>query len=91
MKTLVLVVSALLALSPGSVIHAATQVDCHAMFDKADDNRDGSVGGSELLPFVPSLVAAGVVSQTIDQMVIKADEFTENCMRDQFKGVQQPQ
>ena len=91
MKTVVSVVSTLLALSPGSVTHGATQVDCHAMFDKADDNRDGSVGGSELLPFVASLVAAGATSQSIDQMVIKADEFTENCMRDQFKGVQKPQ
>jgi hypothetical protein len=61
------------------------------MFDKADNNRDGSVGGPELLPFVPSLIAAGVTSQSIDQMVIKADEFTEDCMRDQFKDVQQPQ
>jgi hypothetical protein len=88
MKTLVLALGAILALAPGSFAAAATQVDCHAMFDKADDNRDGSVGGPELLPFVPSLIAAGVTSQTIDQMVIKADEFTENCMRDQLKDAQ---
>jgi predicted HAD superfamily phosphohydrolase len=91
MKTLVLAVAALVVSAPGGFATAATQVDCHAMFDKADDNRDGSVGGPELRPFVPSLIAAGVTSQSIEQMVIKADEFTENCMRDQLKDMQQPQ
>jgi hypothetical protein len=91
MKALVPVLSAFAALLPGGTGQAATKVDCHALFQNADHNSDGSVGGAELLPFVPSLMAAGLTAQSIEQKVIKFDEFTENCMKDQFKDMQPPQ
>ena len=90
MKSLTPVLFALMPLLPVSA-YAATQVECHAMFRKADHNSDGSIGGVELLPFAPSLIAGGLPAESIQQLAIKAQEFEENCMRDHFKDVPLPQ
>jgi hypothetical protein len=61
------------------------------MFRKIDVNGDGRVGGPELIPFLPSLLASGFPAESVEGAVFKAREFEQDCMRDRFKDVPPPQ
>jgi hypothetical protein len=85
MKISTAVIVSSLALLPWQNVSAATQVHCHAMFQKADTNGDGLIGGSELLPFLAGQIVQGLPINTAVQMTVNAQEFEEECMRNQFE------
>jgi hypothetical protein len=87
MKASTAVAVLFLSFTCSQAAHAATQVQCHAMFQKADSNGDGLIGGTELLPFLATQVVAGRSMEATVQMTVNAQEFKEECMREAFRDV----
>jgi hypothetical protein len=85
MKISTAAITSCLALLPAQNVSAATQVHCHAMFQKADTNGDGLIGGLELLPFLAGQILQGLPVNTAVEMTVNAQEFEEECMRNKFK------
>jgi len=71
---------------------AADEASCQQMFEKADANKDGTVGGPEVVAFTEAYKAAGgQVSGSDAEIIITKEQFAETCMKDAFKDVTMPQ
>ena len=75
-------VAVALGIGWGAMAHAATQVECHALFRQADDNSDGLLDQPELLR-IPSFMAGGKLEK-IAPIALKPQDFEEKCMRNRF-------
>jgi hypothetical protein len=72
--------------------YAAEEAACQQMFEKADVNKDGTVGGPEVANFAEPYKASIGGGQGADtELIITADQFKEACIKDAFKDVQMPQ
>ena len=62
------------------------------MFDKADANKDGTVGEPEVSAFAAAYKASdpSITTADTDVPVTKA-QFSQACIKDAFKDVQMPQ
>jgi hypothetical protein len=79
------------AITPAS---AADEASCQQMFEKADVNKDGTIGGPEVANFAEPYKASAQISGGEGgdtELTITADQFKEACMKDAFKDVQMPQ
>jgi hypothetical protein len=73
--------------------NAADEASCQQMFEKADANKDGTVGGPEVVNFAEpyktsAQIAGGEGGDT--ELTITKEQFLEACMKDAFKDVQMP-
>jgi hypothetical protein len=73
--------------------YAADQASCDQMFEKADANKDGTVGGPEVTAFAEAYktsagISGGEGGDT--ELTIAKEQFSEACMKDAFKDVQMP-
>ena len=91
MKFLVLsAIAVALAVGPA---HAADQATCDQMFEKADANKDGTVGGPEVTAFAEAYKASAQISGGEGgdtDLIITKEQFNDACMKDAFKDVQMP-
>ena len=79
------------ALAAGSA-YAADETSCQQLFEKADANKDGAVGGPEVTAFSdPYLKASGQAAGDATQLTITKEQFADACMKDAFKDVSLPQ
>jgi hypothetical protein len=77
------------AVGPAS---AADEASCQQMFEKADANKDGTVGGPEVANFAePYKVSAQIAGGDDTELTITPEQFKEACMKDAFKDVQLPE
>jgi hypothetical protein len=62
------------------------------MVEKADVNKDGTVGGQEVANCSEAYKVSGAaVSGSDTELVITKEQFAEACMKDAFKDVTMPQ
>jgi hypothetical protein len=79
-----------LAVAPSA--YAADDASCQQMFDKADANKDGTVGGPEVAAFAAAYKASNpAVTGSDTEVTITKEQFSEACMKDAFKDVSIPQ
>jgi hypothetical protein len=72
--------------------YAADEATCQQLFEKADANKDGSVGGPEVTAFSAAYKASDPSVTAADaDVVITKDQFAAACLKDAFKDVQLPQ
>jgi hypothetical protein len=72
--------------------YAADEASCQQMFDKADTNKDGTVGGAEVSAFAAAYKASDPSITTADtDVTITKDQFQTACIKDAFKDVPAPQ
>ena len=74
--------------------NAADEASCQQMFEKADANKDGTIGGPEVANFAEpyktsAQISGGEGGDT--ELTITQEQFKEACMKDAFKDVQMPQ
>jgi hypothetical protein len=63
------------------------------MFEKADANKDGTIGGPEVTNFAEPYKASAQISGGEGgdtELTITQEQFKEACMKDAFKDVQMP-
>ena len=91
MKILALsTIAVVLAVVPA---YAADQASCDQMFEKADANKDGTVGGPEVAAFAEPYKASANISGGEGgdtELIITKEQFNEACLKDAFKDVQMP-
>ena len=91
MNKLVALSAVALALAIGPA-YAADEASCQQMFDKADTNKDGTVGGPEVSAFAAAYKASDPSITTADtDVTITKEQFSQACIKDAFKDVQMPQ
>jgi hypothetical protein len=71
--------------------NAADEASCQQMFEKADANKDGTIGGPEVANFAEPYKASAQISGGDTELTITQDQFKEACIKDAFKDVQLPQ
>ena len=74
--------------------YAADEASCQQMFEQADANKDGTVGGPEVANFAEPYKASAQISGGEGgdtELTITQEQFKEACMKDAFKDVQMPQ
>ncbi|HEY7749647.1 MAG TPA: hypothetical protein VH933_13350 [Aestuariivirgaceae bacterium] len=75
-----------------SPAYAADEAACQQLFEKADANKDGTVGGPEVAAFSePYLKASGQAAGNSTEVTITKEQFADACMKDAFKDVSLPQ
>jgi len=80
------------ALAVGPAAYAADEASCQQMFDKADANKDGTVGGPEVTPFAAAYKTSDpTVTQADADVTITKEQFAAACTKDAFKDVTVPQ
>ncbi len=52
---------------------------CRGLFEKADTNGDDSVGGREILPYVPTLQRMGFAPAAARKMTVSSYQFVTAC------------
>jgi hypothetical protein len=78
-----------LAIGPA---YAADEASCQQMFEKADTNKDGTVGGPEVTAFGAAYKMSDPTITTADtELIITKEQFSAACMKDAFKDVTMPQ
>lgn len=75
---------ALLALAGQQSAFSATQVQCHALFQKADGNGDGVVDGTELKALMAPSSTHALMAEPAPAIRIRPRDFQEMCMLDRL-------
>ena len=85
MQKLVIETVAVLVLGIATPAHAAREIDCMVMWDKADVNRNGTLEGKEATAYLDALGKGGKKYQTkiVDQL--SSTEFMTACKDDAFR------
>ena len=85
MNKLVIATAAVLGLGIAIPGHAANEIDCMVMWDKADVNKNGTLEGKEATAYLDALGKSGKKYQTkiVDQL--SPTEFMAACKNDAFK------
>jgi hypothetical protein len=63
---------------------SATQVECHALFQKADGNGDGVVDGPELKAILAPSATHGLMAEPDPEVRMRPRDFEERCMLDRL-------
>lgn len=91
MRTAGLMIIAALCIGLPGLASAASDDDCKAMWEKANQTNDDSLNGEEAKPYADALRASGKEVQEDDAgsgPVIKQADFMTACKSDVFKGVE---
>jgi hypothetical protein len=72
------------ALGFASPATAASEVDCRAMWSKADATNSGYISGKEASIYMDAMQANGRATVALDR--IAAEEFMAACLADVFKN-----
>jgi len=93
MTKLLLLSTFVLALAVGPAAYAADDATCQQLFEKADVNKDGTVGGpEEVTAFAAAYKASDPSVTTADaELTITKEQFSAACIKDAFKDVALPQ
>jgi hypothetical protein len=92
MTKYLLLSSFVIALAVGPAAYAADEASCQQLFDKADANKDGTIGGPEVTPFAAAYKTSDpTVTQPDADVTITKDQFSAACVKDAFKDVAVPQ
>ena len=85
MKKLVMATAAVLGLGIAIPAHAAREIDCMAMWNKADVNDNGVLKGADATVYLDAIRKSGkkYKMKTVDQL--SAAEFMVACKDDAFK------
>ena len=85
MKKLVIATAAVLGLGIPTPAHAASEIDCLVMWDKADANKNGTLEGKEAAAYLDAIRKSGkkYEMKTVDQL--SSTEFMAACKDDAFK------
>ena len=91
MTKLLLLSTFAVALAVGPAF-AADEATCQQLFEKADANKDGTVGGPEATAFAAAYKASDpTVTQADADVTITKEQFAAACTKDAFKDVTVPQ
>jgi hypothetical protein len=92
MTKLVALSAFIIVLAVGPAVYAADEASCQQMFEKADANKDGTVGGPEVTAFGAAYKASDPTITTADtELIITKEQFSAACIKDAFKDVTLPQ
>ena len=85
MKEFVIATVAALGLGITIPAHAANEIDCMVMWDKADVNKSGTLKGSEATAYLDAIRRSGkkYEMKIVDQL--SSAEFMVACQDDAFK------
>ena len=85
MKKLVIAAVAVIGLGLATPAHAASEIDCMVMWDKADLNKNGILDGDEATAYLDAIKKSvkKYRMKTINQL--SAAEFMAACTDDVFK------
>ena len=85
MKKFVIAAAAVLTLEIAIPAHAASEIDCMVMWDKADVNKNGTLEGNEATAYLDAIRKSGKTykMKTVDQL--SSTEFMSACKDDAFK------
>jgi hypothetical protein len=85
MKKLVIATTASLVLGIVTPAHAAREIDCMVMWDKADVNKNGILKGDEATPYLDAIKKSGKKYElkVVDQL--SSTEFMTACKDDAFR------
>ena len=85
MKKLVIATAAVLGLAIAIPAHAASEIDCMVMWEKADVNKNGTLQGDEATAYLDAIRKGGkkYEMKTIGQL--SSTEFMAACKDDAFK------
>jgi sporulation protein YlmC with PRC-barrel domain len=84
-KLIIASAAAALMIGVSGIATAATPVDCQALFQKADINKDGSLQSEEAKVFLDAMSKAQV--KPADAALVKQDEFNAACEKDAFVSI----
>ena len=85
MKRLVIATAAVLGLGIAIPAHAASEIDCMVMLDKADVNKNGALEGNEATAYLDAIRKSGkkYAMKTVGQL--SSSEFMAACKDNAFK------
>ena len=85
MKKLVIAIVAVLVLGIGIPAHAASEIDCMVMWDKADVNNNGILEGKEAAAYLDAIRKSGKKHEMKTVGQLSSTEFMAACKDDAFK------
>ena len=85
MKKLVIATAAVLGLGIAIPAHAASEIDCMVMWDKADVNKNGTLEGSEATAYLDAIRKSGKKYKIKTVGELSLAEFMAACKADAFK------
>ena len=85
MKKFVIATAAVLGLGIAVPVHAASEIDCMVMWDKADVNRNGTLEGNEATTYLDAIRKSAKRYQMKTIGELSSTEFMAACKDDAFK------
>ena len=85
MKKLVIAAAAVLAMEIAIPAHAATEIDCMVIWDKADLNKNGTLEGNEVTAYLDAIRKSGKKYEIKTVGQLSSTEFMAACKDNAFK------
>ena len=85
MKKLVIATAAVLGLGIATPAHAAREIDCMVMWDKADVNKNGILKGDDATAYLDAIKKSGKTYELKTVGQLSSTEFMAACKDDVFK------
>jgi hypothetical protein len=85
MKKLVIATAAVLGLGIAIPAHAAREIDCMVMWEKADVNKNGTLEGKEAIAYLDAIRKSGKKYEMKTVGQLSSTEFMAACKDDAFK------
>jgi hypothetical protein len=85
MQKLVIATVAVLVLGIATPVHAAREIDCMVMWDKADVNKNGVLKGDEATAYLDAIKKSGKNYEMKAVGQLSSTEFMAACKDDAFK------
>jgi hypothetical protein len=85
MKKLVIAAAAILGLGIAIPVHAASEIDCMVLWEKADVNKNGTLEGNEATAYLDAIRKSGKKYELKTVGQLSSTEFMVACIDDAFK------
>ena len=85
MQKLVIATAVVLVLGIGTPAHAAREIDCMVMWDKADVNKNGILKGDDATAYLDAIKKTGKTYELKTVGQLSSTEFMAACKDDAFK------
>jgi hypothetical protein len=85
MKKLVIAIAAVVGLGIAIPAHAASEIDCMVMWEKADVYKNGTLKGKEATAYLDAIRKTGKKYELKTVGQLSSSEFMDACMDDAFK------
>jgi hypothetical protein len=85
MQKLVIAMAAVLVLGIVIPAHAAREIDCMVMWDKADVNKNGILKGDDATAYLDAIKKSGKTYELKTVGQLSSTEFMAACKDDAFK------